>query len=145
MNFQTKMLVLGVCLFSFLIGGACIPPGGAETPARATARATILTIAEAVKVADKVCATYALQTKEQAVAVKCADAYDLARPSLIGAEAGVDGWNDTSKGRLACLATDAITALEQIALVLEKEKIALPAIVLDGLELAASFKKVCTS
>lgn len=92
---------------------------------------------------DTLCAKFAKDTKSAALAGECADIYDVARPSLIGAEAAVDGWNDADKGRIICLAVDSISALHQFAAVLSRLKIALPAVILDALELADQFKGMC--
>lgn len=138
-------LILGACTIIACAAtfGGCVPPGGAESPDRATARASILLVAKGVKEADAMCAKFALDTKDVSLAKNCADIYDLARPSLIGSEAAVDGWNDSSKGQLACLAIDSIVALESFAKVLGQAKLALPLIIVDSLKLADAFKGLC--
>lgn len=136
-----------ICMLCGFFGVAAVfsgcLPKGAESPDRATARAVILTVARGVHEADVLCAQFARDTKDAGLAKKCADAYDLARPSLIGAEAGVDGWNAASQGHLACLAIDSITALTQFSKVLTDSKVALPLVITDALQLAGAFKGLC--
>jgi len=138
-----KILVAGTLALS--LGAGCLPAKNAETPDRATARATILTVAKAVSIADQACATYATANHDAATAKKCADAYDLARPSLVGAEAAVDGWSDATAGNLACLSADAISALEQFAGIFLGAQLALPTTVVDALHLADTLHQLCVN
>jgi hypothetical protein len=140
------LVVGGAIVGALAMGGnGCIPVKGAESPERATARSIVLMVAKAVQVSDNLCATYALQTKEVAVAKACADAYDLARPSLLAAETGVDTWDDVAQNKLGCAVNNGVSALVQVSAVLAKEKLALPTIVTDALQLASSVKFTCNT
>lgn len=139
-----KKLLVKMCLVGTMCMVACVPPGKtAESPTRATARAVILTLAEAVKDADQLCATFAIQTKNVDVAKACANAYDVARPSLISAEAGIDGWDDASAGHLACLTVDAVNALSAFSKIFELNKIALPEVIVDAIKLSSAMGTIC--
>ncbi|MDB4994369.1 MAG: hypothetical protein JWM74_1801 [Myxococcaceae bacterium] len=87
---------------------------GAQDPARETARGAILTVAEAVRVADGVCADLALARKDAELARRCARAYDIARPGLLAAERGVDAWDTAERGQIVCSLDDAAKALTDI-------------------------------
>lgn len=138
-----KTMFAGLCLMLACAVG-CVPPGKtAESPDRATARAVVLTLAEAVKDADQLCATFATSTKNVDVAKACADAYDVARPSLISAEAGIDAWDSASKGQLACLAVDAVVSLSAFSKIFDLNKIAIPVVIVDAVKLAEQMKSIC--
>jgi hypothetical protein len=143
MTYPMKAAMMACFIYAFSLVGACIPAKGAESPNRATARAVILTVAQAVKEADAICAKFASDTHDTVVAKKCADAYDLARPSLMGAQSGVDAWDDATSSKVACIAIDSIAALSTFAGVLTDAKLALPPVIVDGLNLSEQFKVLC--
>lgn len=138
-------MISGLAILTIILAGGngcAVFAHSSEDPTRATARAAVLTVAEAVKVADQFCATYSLQTKEITVAKACADAYDLSRNSLLAAESGLDVWNDVTKNSVACALADGVRSLGAISAVLIQEKLAPPAIITDALTLVNSFQ-VC--
>jgi|SRR5882762_11293871 len=137
-------VVAGMAVVLLLsINQGCVPAKPGEDPTRASARATILLVAKAVQSSDKLCASYALQTKEISVAKACADIYDAARPSLLTAEAALDSWDAAAQGSVGCAISAGVKALVQITVVLNNEKLAVPSVVTDALQLAAGINFGC--
>ena len=132
--------------FVFCIGGlvACGPSQPAATPARDQARAAILTIAEAVKTGDGVCAQAALTLKKADLAKSCADAYDQARAALLVAESGIDAWGQGEEGKVACASASALQAIIGIENELASNGVAVPAVVQDAVKLGQMFLPLCT-
>jgi hypothetical protein len=141
-SFLFTVLVLIACIALASVEG-CAPFKGASSPDRASARATILTIAEATKKADSACGSYALAAKDVDVAKRCADAYDVARNAILSASYGVDAWDSAEQGRIACAAVDAVRALAQITETLESVHVAIPPAAADAVSLAKSIGRVC--
>lgn len=119
-----------------VFGAACAPSSGAKDPARETARGAILTVAEAVRVADGVCADLAIATKNAELAKRCARAYDIARPGLLAAEHGVDAWDQGLRGQIVCSLVDATRALVDIEDAIVNAGGRLPPVVEDARKLA---------
>lgn len=136
----TTLLILGNTGCSAFSTGA-----GAESPERSTARASVLMVAKAVVVADQSCASFALQVKDAKIAKACADAYDVARPVLIAAEASLDTWDSAAQGKIGCAINAGVTALTDVSVILVQEKLAIPSVVLDALKLVNSVKFTCNS
>jgi hypothetical protein len=112
--------------------------------ARETARSVVLTVAEAAKVADSTCARLALSTfaldeskreRAKALAVTCADAYDVARPAIIAAAEGVDAWDSGSRKGVVCGLAKASPALLSMAGAIRAAGGKLPLVVEDGLRM----------
>jgi hypothetical protein len=113
-------------------------------PPRETARAVVLTAAEAAKVADSTCAQLALATvavdesKRQVagtLAITCADAYDVARPAIIAAAEGVDAWDAGGRQGVVCGLAKATPALVSMAGAIRAAGGKLPLLVEDGLRI----------
>lgn len=121
----------------------CARLASAESPTRATARGAVLVIARAVREADVLCARYADDTGDVDTARACADAYDVARPALLAAEAGLDAWDSADSGRTACAVVDASRALRRLVEALDAVHVAIPPAARDAVELAAGLEGVC--
>lgn len=126
-------LVLAVAL------SACRP---SELP-RETARGTVLTLARAVQVADVTCASIATARQDAKLAETCAGAYDVARDALIGAESGVDAWDEHGAGNVPCAVARAAASLASIASAVEHAGGEVPAVVDDALRLAPELVGSC--
>lgn len=120
--------------------GCAKPPKMAP---RETARAAVVTLAQAASVADKTCATLALKTGNIPLAKKCGDAYDVARPALLAAESAVDAWDDASAKRVACSLASALDALWQISEALKVAGAKAPAVIEDAIKFATPFSGGC--
>jgi hypothetical protein len=114
----------------------------AQQAPRETARAVVLTIVEAAKVADSTCAQLALaivaldrsrREQAKALAVTCADAYDVARPAIVATAEGVDGWDTGKRQGVVCGLAKAAPALLSMAGAIRSSGGKLPMIVEDGL------------
>ncbi len=92
------LLILGACLTLGGISEGCKP---GQTP-RETARATVLVVAEAVHQLDGACAKISTAKHDAALGNRCADAYDVARYSLIGAESALDAYDTAGTGDMPC-------------------------------------------
>lgn len=124
-------------------------PAQAKAAPRETARAVVLGVAEAVKIADASCATAALtvgvedRAKGRAIATACADAYDVARPAVLAAATAVDAWDAGDHRGVICGLATAGKALGQIAESIRAAGAKLPPVVEDGLRLVGALG-VCT-
>lgn len=114
---------------------------------RETARAVVVTTAEAAKVADSTCAQLALATvaadesKRQVagtLATTCADAYDVARSAIIAAAEGVDAWDAGGRHGVVCGLAKAAPALVSMAGAIRAAGGKLPLLVEDGLRLVTA-------
>jgi hypothetical protein len=122
----------------------CTP--GASSPARDTARATVLLIAEAEKAADAVCAVVAKDRADAKLAKACADAYDAGRASLLAAEGIVDAWDSADRGSYLCTLVHAVDALASVANAVKAAGgPTMPPVVVDALTLGGSLAKGCAS
>jgi len=119
-------------------------PAQAKAAPRETARAVVLTVAEAVRTADTLCATVALRigaddrARGRALAVSCADAYDVARPAVLAAATAVDAWDAGDHRGVVCGLATAGKALGQIAESIRATGAKLPPVVEDGLRLVGA-------
>lgn len=118
---------------------ACRP---ADVP-RDQARATVLTIAKGVQQADIACAEIAFAKADVALAKTCADAYDVARDALLGAESAVDAWDDAHRGDVACAAAKGVASLTSMVSAIQGAGGKVPAVVTDALTLAPALVGVC--
>ena len=126
-------MFLALCI----LAAAC--SGGASDPSRDATRGMVLVVADAVKVADGICASLALAKKDPKLAKVCADAYDIARPSLLAAESGIDLY-DGKGGPLLCSVGTAVEALAHVAEAISAAGASLPAVVADALSLAKGLR-----
>lgn len=111
--------------------------GEAKSPARDTARAAVLLVAEGVRVADKACATFG--ENDDSILKTCVDAYGTARSSLIAAEAAVDAWDAGDRKDFTCALAASVRGLSAIANAATSAGAKLPLIVTDALTLGAAF------
>jgi hypothetical protein len=124
-----------------LVFVACIPH--AQDPSRETARSVVLTVAEAVHLADALCAQRALEKHDAKLASTCAKAYAVARPSALAAAEFVDAWNEGAQSKTACALVKSSAALVQMADALRGVGVVLPAALSDALALAPLLEGVC--
>lgn len=110
----------------------------AKTP-RDQARATIVILTLATREADVFCASHGKQTANLALLDRCHAAYDIARPALLTAEAGVDAWDTGARDGVACATAKGAAAAEDIAGDLRHAGADVPAALTDGLRLYATF------
>lgn len=138
-------MISGLAIVTLLIvgGNGCIPLKPGESPARANGRAAVLLIAKAIQASDKLCAQYALDTKEIDVAKKCASIYDQSRSVLLVAESGLDVWDLAAQNSVGCAVNKGIGALLQFTTVLNTEHLAVPTLVTDALQIAAGVNFGC--
>lgn len=124
---------------SLLVGCAQVTP-------REVARASVLGVAEALRVADVTCAaqtTIAAGTGKTSLEVArkqantCADAYDLSRSAVLSAARSVDTWESArAQHDVACFVAAANDGLVSIVAVIRAVGGKLPLVVDDGLALA---------
>lgn len=81
----------------------CSEPAKYAEP-REVARASVLMTSNALATTDQVCSALALQTKDIALAKRCAAVYKIVRASLVSAADGVDTWEalETSRITVTC-------------------------------------------
>lgn len=121
-------------------------PAQAKAAPRETARAVVLTVAEAVRTADALCATVAIrigteQDKRETarkLAVACADAYDVARPAVLAAATAVDAWDAGDHRGVVCGLATAGKALGSIVDAVRAAGATVPPLVEDGLRLVGT-------
>lgn len=144
-----RVRMLAAALFALLLSLplvgiiACGTPAASPVAERDQARAAILTIAEAVKTGDAVCAQAALSLKKAPLAKGCADAYDDARSSLLVAESSIDAWEQGEAGNVACAGSHALQAVVTIENLLASNGVAVPAVVQDAVKLGQMFLPLC--
>ena len=122
---------------------ACSSTPPANSSPRETARAAVILFAKTTAIADEACATLAKTKQDVSIAKTCADAYDIARPALLAAEAGVDAWESGSKNEVACAVAKASNALTKIAETVKAGGGTLPLSVIDSLKFATSIVGEC--
>lgn len=128
--------VIAICVVAFVFS-AC---SGASNPTRFSVRGAVLSVAHGVVIADEVCAETAEaiaktdHDKGLKLATTCADAYSVARVSLISAGKIVDemGTSEAPPGTLVCVLSKAVNALTSVARALEDVGAKLPSAVSDG-------------
>jgi hypothetical protein len=121
-----------IVLLAF-IGLVGCPP--AQHP-RHTLRASVLTVARAVKELDVLCAESARITRRVDVADTCAKSYNVARDSLLSAEAMIDAWTSADQRQVGCFAAKGGRALLEMARAARSAGAELPNSVVDGMQLA---------
>lgn len=129
-----------VAVFGLALMVGCSP---SPEVARDQARATVLTIARGVHDADMLCAELAYAKKDGKLARTCADAYDVARDALLGAESAVDAWDDAHRGDVACAAAKGVASLTSMVSAIQGAGGKVPAVVTDALTLAPALVGVC--
>ena len=133
----------GITILALLFGQSCTPAAAKAAP-RETARAVVLTTAEAIRVADTLCATVALRIGTidreagRKLAVSCADAYDVARPAVLAAATAVDAWDAGDHRGVVCGLATAGKALGLIVDAVKAAGATIPPLVEDGLRLVGS-------
>lgn len=135
LDFVGSLGFLGIVVVLIVLLGGCGPAKDATAQRRATARGTVLVLAEAVRIADEACATRATATKDLALAETCAQAYSDARIGAITAAAAVDAWDAGSKAGVVCGVASASKNLGNITAALRKAGLGVPAIVDDATRL----------
>jgi len=119
-------------------------PAQAKAAPRETARAVVLTVAEAVRTSDALCATVAIRigaddrARGRALAVACADAYDVARPAVLAAATAVDAWDAGDHRGVVCGLATAGKALGSIVDAVRAAGATVPPLVEDGLRLVGT-------
>jgi len=129
-----------VAVFGLALMVGCSP---SPEVARDQARATVLTIARGVHDADMLCAELAYAKKDGKLARTCADAYDVARDALLGAESAVDAWDEAHEGQVGCAAVKAVASLTSMMSAIKGAGGSVPAVVADALTLAPVLTGVC--
>lgn len=137
LDFVGSLGFLGIVVVLIVLLGGCVPAKDASAQRRATARGTVLVLAEAVRIADEACAQRAVATKDLALAETCAQAYSDARIGAITAAAAVDAWDAGSKAGVVCGVASASKNLGNITAALRKAGLGVPAIVDDATRLVA--------
>lgn len=135
------------CLFAcamLFVDASC--GGGFQDPKtpRETARSIVLLVADGVKQADTSCAKLARDTQSVETAKTCAEAYNVARPSLQSAEQTIDAWNEGANHQVVCSVYAAMRALASMRDAIIAAGGKLPGAVVDALELGQSLTKECT-
>ncbi len=118
----------------------CMPP---KVPERDVARGIVLSVAEAVHVADKLCAEMVRARKDRDLGELCSNSYDLAGEALRDAELLVDSWPQASRGGLACHVRDAVNALGRVLVELKRAGEKIPAAVEDAMKAAPLLTELC--
>lgn len=141
--FATWLALALVAMAAAAVVQSCSPAQARAAP-RETARAVVLTVAEAVRTADTLCATVALRigaddrARGRALATACADAYDVARPATLAAATAVDAWDAGDHRGVICGLATAGRSLGQIADAVRAAGATIPPLVEDGLRLVGS-------
>lgn len=142
---KPPVLPLMALVLALVFAAGCHPQES-KAPARDTARAVVLLVAEGAKAADQLCAGYAARASNADLAKTCADGYDTVRSSLLAAEAGVDAWEQADKGAYLCMVGKGVAALASIAdAVRQAGGPELPPVVVDALSLGRALSGGCKS
>ncbi len=134
---------MGVVLFlsaAVAFSATACKPG--QTP-RETGRATVLVVADAVKQLDALCAALARAKQDAALGQSCADGYDVARASLISAEAALDAYDSVGAGNLPCAVAHSVTAMQGMVDSIRKAGGSTPPVVDDAFALAPLLTGAC--
>lgn len=112
-EYSTVMKICPIAVLLLLIPteSGCSSTPDAKSVPRETARAAVIMLAKTTALADETCSTLARTKQDAALAKKCADAYDVIRPSLLAAENGVNAWEAGSKNQVACAIAKSAAAL----------------------------------
>lgn len=139
LDFVGSLGFLGIVVVLIVLLGGCVPAKDATAQRRATARGVVLTLAEAVHIADEACAQRALATKDVDLAAGCHAAYSDARVGIQVASVVVDAWDDGSHAGAVCGVTSALKNLGSITSALRKSGVGIPPVVDDAARLVAAF------
>lgn len=139
LDFVGSLGFLGIVVVLIVLLGGCVPAKDASAQRRATARGVVLTLAEAVHIADEACAQRALATKDVDLAAGCHAAYSDARVGIQVASVAVDAWDDGSHAGAVCGVTSALKNLGSITSALRKSGVGIPPVVDDAARLVAAF------
>ncbi len=139
LDFVGSLGFLGIVVVLIVLLGGCVPAKDATAQRRATARGVVLTLAEAVHIADEACAQRALATKDVDLAAGCHAAYSDARVGIQVASVAVDAWDDGSHAGAVCGVTSALKNLGSITSALRKSGVGIPPVVDDAARLVAAF------
>jgi hypothetical protein len=134
--------MLAVLVFITALGtalGVLDGCGEARSADRAIARGAVLTVVEAVKIADSRCAEVSIARRDVELARRCATAYDDARLALIVTASSIDTWDRaSSRDNVACAAHHAAQDLQMIASELDRLDEPVPPVVRDAISGALS-------
>lgn len=124
---------IGVAGAAILLAGC-----GVHAPTdRPSARSWVLLVADGVRVADAACAIAARDAKRADVAATCAQAYSVARSSLLAAEAAVDAYDNGGASQWGCALRDALVGLSALSAGIGAAGGKVPVAVVDGLSVGS--------
>lgn len=109
-------LVLVLASFALFIGACVKGPDSPAATTRAQARAAMLTIADATKLADSTCANVARAKGSVELAARCDTSYQQIRASLVGMATAVDAWDAAADGKetVVCIIHEAAASLSRM-------------------------------
>lgn len=76
---------------------------------------------------------------DERISDRCAAAYKIGRPAIVGAAESVDAWDSGSRGEIACAAVQGTAAAREMASAIEAGGAETPAALADGIALVAKF------
>ncbi len=140
-------IILFLVLASLFAGSAtasCAPaaasPNGAVTnPARETARAIVMLVAEGARSADELCAIAGKASANEKMLEVCAKAYGVARPAIMSAANQVDVWDAIDHKDIACAIGSAVRALDGALQAMVAAGVKVPLLISDAVKLGAAF------
>lgn len=150
-----KIHRLATVLIVFSITSQASQTGCSSTPdaksvPRETARAAVIMLAKTTALADETCSTLARTKQDATLAKKCADAYDVIRPSLLAAESAMDTWDPAaggtgsgSKNQVACAIGKSAAALTEIVKAIQAAGGSIPMSVSDSLKFVKAIVGEC--
>lgn len=134
--------LLALALVAFLLG-ACTPAASADSvshnPARETARAIVMLVAEGARSADELCASAGTAAKDATLLATCAKAYAVARPALLSAAAHIDTWEGIERKDVACAIGSAVRAVDGMVQALVAAGVKIPSLIVDAVKLGGVF------
>lgn len=140
MKIYSMLFLIVVSTFSQT---GCASTSDAKTAPRENARAAVIMLAKTTAAADEVCATLARTKQDAQLAKKCADAYDVIRPSLLAADSGVDAWESGSRNQVACAIGKTAAALTEIVEAVQAAGGSLPLAVPDSISFVRTVVGEC--
>lgn len=117
-------VIAGILAVAALQGCA---PGKAPDVRRETARAAVVTLADAASKLDAACAAYVRASGDADVGRRCVEAYTIARTSLVAVASAVDAWDRADHESATCAVLSVTAALLPVARELVARQV-------DGLE-----------
>lgn len=129
---------LGIFMILAIALVSCSPASGsgASSPARETARATVLLVTDGVHAADVTCAAVVRAGHPEA-GPPCVSAYKVAQPALVAAGESIDAWDDGSQGKVGCAIVQALEALRAMTTAITNAGGKPPAAIADALTFAS--------